>query len=180
MEVALEADPESEPGSQACRLLLNISLLPRCSPPLPRCCRRRLPQGVTHHRASGAMVRRCGPRATKHAVPTVAMSLRDTMGPVRDTARACQCSHHLGMALPQMRAGIALAQIVEQGDDVARPHCLGHGVDPLHVGAGGLTDEKATAGEAPAHVVGCFDGHIDTVINYTLIQDGRDNRIRTA
>jgi len=76
MKVALEVDPESEPGSQACRLLLNVSLLPKCSPPLQRCCRRRLPQRVTRHRASGAIVQRCGPLATKHAAPAVAMFLR--------------------------------------------------------------------------------------------------------
>ena len=92
MRVAVEAYPESEPGSQACHLLLNVSPLPRCSPPLQRCCRRRLPQRMTRHRANGAMVQRCGPLATKHAVPAAVMSLRDTMGPVRDTARMVQLS----------------------------------------------------------------------------------------
>jgi len=92
MGVALEADLQSEPGSQACRRLPNVSPLLRYSPPLQRCCRRRLPQRMTHHRASGAMVQRCGLLATKHAVPAAAMSLRDTMGPVRDTARMLQHS----------------------------------------------------------------------------------------
>src|SRR5262245_10204379 len=93
MRVVLEADPESELGNQACRLLLNVLHLPRCSPPLQRCCRRRLPLRVTRHRVSGAMVQRCGPLATKHAAPAAAMSLRDTMGPVRDTARMWQLSN---------------------------------------------------------------------------------------
>ena len=92
MGVVLEVDPESHSGSQACRLLLNISLLPRCLPPLQHCCRRRLLQRVTHHRVSGAMVQRYGLRATKPAAPAVAMSLLDTMGPVRDTARMLQLS----------------------------------------------------------------------------------------
>ena len=47
---------------------------------------------MTRRRASGAMVRRYGPRATKHAARAAAMSRRDTMGPVRDTARMLQLS----------------------------------------------------------------------------------------
>ena len=85
--------PESEPGSQACRRLLNVSLLCKCSPPLLRCCRRRLPPRATRNRASGAMVRQYGPLAIKPAAPAAAMSLRDTMGPVRDTARMLQLSN---------------------------------------------------------------------------------------
>src|SRR5215471_12286318 len=81
---SLEADPENEPGSQACHLLLNVSPLLRCSPPLPRCCRRRFPPRLTHHRASGATVQQYGLLATKPAARAAAMSLRDTMGPVRD------------------------------------------------------------------------------------------------
>src|SRR5215470_9064393 len=84
---SLEADPENEPGSQACHLLLNVSPLLRCSPPLPRCCRRRFPPRLTHHRASGATVRQYGLLATKPAARAAAMSLRDTMEPVRDTVR---------------------------------------------------------------------------------------------
>jgi hypothetical protein len=75
----------SKPGSYACHPLLHVLLLPRCSRPLLRYCRRPLRQCRTHHHASGAMVRRCGPLATKHVAPVVAMSLRDTMAPVRDT-----------------------------------------------------------------------------------------------
>src|SRR2546425_12548540 len=83
---------ESEPGSQVCRLLLNVSRLLRCSLLLHRYCRTLLLQRRTHHRANGAIVQRCGLRATKHAAPAAAMSLRDTMGPVRDTARWLQIS----------------------------------------------------------------------------------------
>ena len=89
---SIEAGPESEPGSQAWHLLLNVSPLPRCSPPLPRCCRRRFLQRMTHHRANGAMVRPYGLLATKPAALAAAMSLRDTMGPVRDTVRMLQFS----------------------------------------------------------------------------------------
>ena len=45
------------------------------------------------------MVRRCGPLATKHAVPAAAMSLHDMMGPVRDTGQGLSESllqEHLG------------------------------------------------------------------------------------
>ena len=76
--------------NEACRLLPNVSPLLRCSLPWQRCCRSLLPQRVTRHRASGAMGRRCGPLVTKHAAPAAAMSLRDTMEPVRDTARMLQ------------------------------------------------------------------------------------------
>jgi hypothetical protein len=104
---------------------------------------------VTRHHASGAMVRQCGLLATKHAVPAAAMSLRDTMGPVRDTARMLQLGEDtalLAMSFPQMCTGIALTKIIKQGDDVARAHRLGDRVDPLHIGAGGLTDKKAGCG----------------------------------
>src|SRR5215470_6148959 len=86
----------------------------------------------------------------------------------------------LAMALPQMRAGIALAKIVKQGDDVARPHRLGDRIDPLHIGAGGLTDKKTGSGKAPAHVVRRLHGHVDAIINDALVKNSRDNRIRTA
>jgi hypothetical protein len=84
----MKAGAESEPGRQACRLLLNVLPRLRYSPLLQRYCRRRLPQRMTHRRASGAMVRQCGLLATKPVAPAVAMSLRDTMEPVRDTAQA--------------------------------------------------------------------------------------------
>src|SRR4029453_10708265 len=82
--------------------------------------------------------------------------------------------------LPQMRAGIALAEIVKQGDDVASAHRLGDRVDPLHIGAGGLTDKKAGSGEAPAHVVRRFYGYVDAIIDDALVKNSRYNRIRTA
>jgi len=47
---------------------------------------------MTRHRASGAMVRQYGLLATKPAALVAAMSLRDTMGPVRDTVRVLQFS----------------------------------------------------------------------------------------
>src|SRR4029453_7088282 len=82
--------------------------------------------------------------------------------------------------LPQMRAGIALAEIVKQGDDVASAHRLGDRVDPLHIGAGGLTDKKAGSGEAPAHVVRRFYGDVYAIIDDALVKNSRYNRIRTA
>ena len=84
------------------------------------------------------------------------------------------------MSLPQMRAGIALTKIVKQGNDVARAHRLGDRVDPLHIGAGGLTDKKAGSGEAPAHVVRRLHGYVDAIIDDALVKNSRHNRIRTA
>src|SRR5262245_35858644 len=88
--MGVEVYPESESGRQTCRLLLNVSLLPRCSLPLQRCCRRRLSPRMTRHCVSGAMVRRYGLLATKPVALAAAMFLRDTMGPVRDTVRMLQ------------------------------------------------------------------------------------------
>src|SRR5919197_6313861 len=79
-----------------------------------------------------------------------------------------------------MRAGIALAEIVKQDNDVARPHRLGDRVDPLHIGAGGLSHKKAGASEAPTHVVRRLHGYVDTIINDALVKDSRYNGIRTA
>src|SRR5712691_8447725 len=84
------------------------------------------------------------------------------------------------MALPQMRAGIALTEIVKQGDDVARPYRLGDRVDPLLIGAGGLADKKTGSGEAPAHVVRRLHGYVDTIIDDALVKDSWHNRIWTA
>src|SRR5688572_27407743 len=84
------------------------------------------------------------------------------------------------MSLPQMGAGIALTEIVKQGNDVARAHRPGDRVDPLHIGAGGLANKKAGASEAPAHVVRRLHGHVNTIIDDALVKNSRHNRIRTA